>query len=88
MVTNAVIELFLHSTKHKLRGADLSLFLLVISISTRVLFRFVRCLSDIHQARCQLLHLTAGDGHQEYVEAGVDEKYWEAVGSHEELMQR
>jgi hypothetical protein len=64
VVTYAVVELLLHLTEHFLRGVYLSLFLLTVSLSSRVLRWCVEFLSDIQEVRSQFLQLTARDASQ------------------------
>jgi len=68
----AVIEPFLHVMKHFLRGVYLFLFLslclLLVTLSSQVLFRCDVSLSDVQETRPKLLQLTARDAYQGSVE--------------------
>jgi hypothetical protein len=81
MMPYAVVELLLHAAEHFLRCLDMGLFLLSVSLSSRVLRWCVEFLSDIQEVRSQLLQLTARDASQcgvECIEAEDTEVEYES----------
>jgi hypothetical protein len=64
VMTYASVELLLHAIEHFLRSVNLGLFVLLVSLSARVLLQCVQFLSDIQEVRSQFLQLTARNANQ------------------------
>jgi hypothetical protein len=75
VMTNALIQSFLHSAGYCPRGVALSLSLLYMNFIPTGLLWYDLCLSDIQQVQSEFLQLTAGDTHQRSVEARETDAY-------------